>query len=89
MPALRLRTDRLSWEVVGDEIVALDLSRSEYLGLNPTATALWQTLAAGATREELIDALVQRFEVTVEQAGIDVDGFIAELQALEMLEPVP
>jgi hypothetical protein len=87
VPALRLRSDRLSWEIVGDEIVVLDLSRSEYLGLNPTGTALWQALADGATRDELVEALVQRFDVTSGQAAGDVDGFIAELIALELLEP--
>jgi hypothetical protein len=86
MRQLKLRAEQLTWEVVEGEIVALDLASSEYLGLNGTGAALWQRLAAGATRDELIDGLVARFDVAADQAGRDVDAFVADLGTLGLLD---
>ena len=77
--SLRLRTDNLSWQLTGENIVVLDLTSSVYLQLSGSGRLLWECLAEGATRDELIDALVNRYEIDADRAGADVDDFLSDL----------
>lgn len=83
---LRLRPEALEWRGVDDEIVALDLDRSEYLHLNPSGAALWQRLVSGATRPQLVRHLVDAYGVAEDRATTDVDAFIADLAAKRLLD---
>lgn len=82
---MKLRTYELEWKQIDDEIVALDGRRAEYLAVEGSGVALWQTLHAGASREQLIGLLVSRYRIAPERAGADVDAFIAELTAKDLL----
>jgi hypothetical protein len=82
----RLREEGVSWRRIDDEVVAVDVATSTYLAANDSGTVLWQTLAGGATRDELVTALAERFGLDAEQAGADVDAFLAQLEAQGLLE---
>lgn len=86
MTTLRLRRDRLTWIDTDEEIVALDEERSMYLSANPSAALLWRALVAGCTREQLVGALVDSFEVDPATAGSDVDAFLEDLGTRGLLE---
>jgi hypothetical protein len=83
--AIRLRQEGLEWRAVEREIVALDSTRSRYLSANRTGAVLWTALGAGATREELADLLVERFDVDVPTALRDVDAFVDALERQGLL----
>lgn len=83
---LRLRQEALTWRVVEDEVVALDLHDSVYLAANRTGARLWALLAKGTTREALITSLVEGFGVTTEAAVADVDRFLSQLSQRRLLE---
>lgn len=83
---LRLRGDRLSWRVLDGEVVALDAAASAYLGANQSGAILWELLAAGTTRPELATALVDRYGLDRATAEADVDRFVADLRAADLLE---
>jgi len=83
---LRLRADRVSWREIDDEIVAVNVATSTYVSANASGKVLWHALADGATREELVDALVATFGIDRTQAGGDVDRFLAELAENGLLE---
>lgn len=87
MSGTRLRSDGIAWEVVEDEVVILDLSSSEYFGLNSTGTALWHALLEGASDDELIQTLLDTFDVDDAQARTDVTAFLSALRAHGLLEP--
>lgn len=87
MERLRLRADGVDWQRVDGEIVALDFVQSRYLAVNATGTALWASLAKGATREELAGLLIGAHGISQTQAHEDVDAFVAWLQAEGLLEP--
>lgn len=60
-------------------VLPLAKSTAEFNGmltLNETGVILWQRLEGGASREELISALTEEYEVTAEIAAIDVDKFL-------------
>ncbi len=66
--------------------MALDRSESVYLAINPTGAALWPALVRGATVDELVGILLQRFDVEAGQARADVTAFVAELDGRDLLE---
>jgi hypothetical protein len=85
MTELHLRNDNLSWRELDGEIVAFDGGKSVYVATNKTGTRLWQALAAGATRDQLVADLVATFDVSEDQAAADVDRFVADLRANGLL----
>lgn len=86
MSEFRLRGQDLSWRELDGEIVALDGGKSVYVATNRAGTLLWQRLAAGATREQLADELVDAFGIAADQAATDVDRFVSELETNGLLE---
>ena len=60
--------------ITADEIVILDEAKELYLATNPTGTLLWNALAEGTTRPELISLLVETYDLDHHQAADDVDA---------------
>jgi hypothetical protein len=86
---LRLRSTGLEWRVIEDEIVALDLPSELYLGVNQSGSLLWNALERGATEEELVRALVDRYGVGESDAQRDVAGFLSALRERGVLQSEP
>ena len=84
---MRVRDESVAWNEVDGNVVVLDLESSTYFSTNTTGTVLWHLLVPGASRSELVTALVERFEVDADAAGRDVDAFVAELERVKLLEP--
>jgi Coenzyme PQQ synthesis protein D (PqqD) len=81
----RLRESELEWKQIDDEIVALDARRGDYLAIDGAALTLWPALVEGATRADLVDRLVREFGIDADRAGVDVDAFVADLLAKDLL----
>lgn len=86
MSELRLREDGLKWREIEGEMVAVDVRTSTYLSANPSGMALWEPLAAGTSREALVATLVEAFGIDRARAAADVDAFLGELRARDLLE---
>ena len=86
MTVLRLRATGLTWLETDGELVALDEQAATYLSGNPAAALLWPELAAGATKDDLVEALLDAFEVDRPRAEADVEAFVADLQARNLLQ---
>lgn len=84
---LRLRPDAVAWREVDGEVIALGLESSTYFGTNSSGTVLWKRLAEGATRGELVDALVTTFGLEEAHAQSDVEAFVGDLRSRGLLEP--
>ena len=82
---LQLRTDELEWKQIDDEIVALDGREATYLAVNGSGALLWQALARGATRDELIAALCRAYGLDEVRASVDADAFLAALSEQGLL----
>ena len=83
--ATKLRPTRLSWRVIDDEVVVLDLQHDEYFTLNAAGAAVWHLLVDGATVEQLVDALMARFDVDADAAARDAAAFVASLRERDLL----
>ena len=69
-------------------MVALDLDSSQYFAANQTAAEVWEALADGATTDELVARLCERFEVGPEVARADVERLLGSLRSDGLIEPV-
>jgi hypothetical protein len=85
---LKLRADGVAWREIEGETLLLDLRTSTYLAVNPSATVLWRQLEVGTTRDELVAALAREYELDDELAGADVDDFLADCRARDLIEEV-
>ena len=84
--SLKLRSGRLEWRELEGEIVALDVGSSNYIAIQGSGVALWPLLVEGADRDRLVRELVERFGVSEEDAGRDVDAFLDDMRAQDLLE---
>ena len=83
---LRLRQSRLEWRSLDGEVIALDTERGVYVGTNHTGRVLWEALARGATREQLVEALIHEYELERATAERDVDGFLEYVRDQQLLD---
>lgn len=67
--------------------MAVDLRSSVYFAVSPAGAIIWPELATGATRSALVERLAQSCEIGTDQAGKEVDDFLASLAELDLLEP--
>jgi hypothetical protein len=81
----RLREGGLSSCSVGGELVVLDLDSSEYLTIRGSGVYLFELLGVERGRDELVAALLARFEVDEGTARDDVDRFLADLAEAGLL----
>jgi hypothetical protein len=82
---MRLRSDDISWQVVGDDLVVLDLTGSMYLQLNGSGRTLWERLSSPCSAADLASALVDAYGIPADRAQADVDVFVAELRRRSLL----
>jgi len=82
---LRLRKEALDWLTVDKEVVVLDGEKDLYLGTNPSGAMLWRALSTGTTRTELVQLLVDAFEIDHETAIRDTEAFLAALGERNLL----
>jgi hypothetical protein len=78
---LRLRAEELDWQELDSEIVVLDGRTAAYLSVNGSGAMLWRLLARDATREQLVHALLDTYDVEQARAEADTDAFLSTLSA--------
>ncbi len=74
-------------EVEG-QILLLLPGEHDLFTLNASGRLVWLCLIAGASEQDMADALVRQFGVTGEQARADVRSLIDALVAREIIAPV-
>jgi len=83
--AVRLRSAGLSYREVGGELVVLDFDGSQYFTIHGSGVLLFEMLKEQRTREELVAALLARFDVDEMTARRGVDSFLADLTGAGLL----
>lgn len=73
---IEISPDVLFQEVSG-ETVLLDLASEQYFGLDAVGTRIWALLNEGATADDVVETLLEEYEV--ERATLEAD--VAELLA--------
>lgn len=74
--------------VLDGEAVLLNIRTGAYFGLNVVSTHIWELYGEGKTLAEVVDGVLDRFEVECQQAEGDVRDFTQTLVERELLLPV-
>ena len=78
-------------EVAGQAVVvAVSPAAATFNGmvyLNPTSAMLWRQLEQGATMDELVEAVLDRYTVDRPSATLDVDTFLVTMFQAGFVEP--
>jgi hypothetical protein len=79
---------------IGDEFVLVPLAGrgadiDAILNLNRVGAIIWEQLDGTRTGVEVVDALLERFEVDRQQAEEDYLAFLTKLRGLKVAIPVP
>src|SRR5947207_14538013 len=83
---LRLRSADLRWQAAESDLLVLDLRNGLYLELNRSGALLWELLARGTSRTELVDRLARTYNLAPPRAQAGVDRPGKELSARALLE---
>ena len=82
---LQLENSRVTWRVVEDEAIAIDLESAQYLSINSSGVGLLERLANGTTYEEMSEHLQTEFGIDQETADRDARAFVASLRELGLV----
>lgn len=76
---------------LGDEMVLLDLDQGLYYGLNAQGAFIWARLEPTPCVGDLLDAILDHFDVEAERAHADLSRLLCEMaeRGMVALAPVP
>ncbi len=77
--SLQLRTEDLEWREIAGDIVVLNARDASYLTLNGSGALLWRMLTTSTTRDELVGALLDAYDVSESTALADTTAFLQTL----------
>lgn len=86
MPPALVLSERTYLRSSGGEAYLVGPGPGTQLRLSVVAAAVAQELSSPITREELHGRLIDRFDVSAEACSEEVDRFVAELEARELVE---
>lgn len=76
------------FQKVDDEVILLDMTSGEYYGLNDVGSRMWTLFQQGQSAQEVLDALVQEYNVSTERLSNDIHQFLRQLQSRGLVEIV-
>jgi hypothetical protein len=75
---LQRRPDML-FSHIDDEVVMMSIESGEYYGLNPIASKIWELLEKPHTTVQLVELLMQEFDVDEQTCREDVLQFLRQM----------
>lgn len=88
MTKYRVASDALAASL-SDGAVLLHLHTKRYFSLNDTGSRIWALLEQQASEEEIVDALVREYDVTLSDALQAVHRLVEDLLVEHLIEPIP
>ena len=65
---------------VDGEMVLLDMESENYFGLDEVGTSIWQAMQEKETLKEVLELLLEQYEVEEEMLENDLSDFVRKLQ---------
>lgn len=82
---LKPNDDVVFTEFDGGDGILVDLKTKKYFQMNVTATEIWQGLDKGKTRDEIINSIINEYDVMPHHAALSVQRLIATLQEFNLV----
>jgi len=73
---------------VDDEMILLDMKSENYFGLDEVGTAIWQGIENNETLKDVLDTLLEEYEVESSVLENDIISFVQKLQDSGLVEVV-
>lgn len=77
---------QVSSNLLDDEIVTLDVQEGAYYLLNPVSARIWSMIQTPKVVDEIIDTLLEEYEVTPERCSSEVLDLLRDLAARKLIE---
>lgn len=84
-----VRTDRQETVRVGDGAVVMHVDTGVSYSLNAVGAWIWEQLAIPSDVDRLCEGLTERYEVSEERAGKDLEARLTDLQRTELVSRAP
>lgn len=87
---MKLKNEMLLREVAG-EIIAIPVGKTALnfngmICLNEVGAEIWKGLQEEQSKEEILERILQEFEVSREEAAADLEEFLQQLRHNDLLE---
>lgn len=79
--SLPCRSERTAFRVIAGEGLVMVIDRRELHRLNPVGARVFELCDGATSIDGIVDAIAGEFEVDVATARLDVQRFVAELEA--------
>jgi hypothetical protein len=70
---------------IDDEVVMMSIETGEYYGLNPVASRIWELLETPCTFHQLVNMLMQEFDIDETACQKDVMKFLDQLMEKKLV----
>jgi hypothetical protein len=80
-----LATENVLTAHIEGEAVLLHVGTKNYHTLNPTAAFIWKQVERGATREAVVEAICERFEVEQAEAEAALERLLRQLEDRQLI----
>jgi hypothetical protein len=88
-PTYRCNAADVAHQTLDDEIVVLNLRTGVYGTILGSGVTIWSALVHGVSVPELVNELADHHGIDVEEIAPEVEAFMAEVVAHELVETVP
>lgn len=68
-----------------NKLIIFDTEKSTLYSFNPTARFIFELIKKGLTTDEVADKMTKKFNVSLDQAKKDINEFVVELKAKEII----
>lgn len=86
MPTTYQRSQQAIFSQVGSDIVALNVERGAYYGMEEVTACVWELLATPQTLDQLCARLVEIYDVDPSACRTDVEALLETFEAEELIE---
>ena len=80
-------SDDVLFQEVGGETVLLDLGSENYFGLDEIGTRIWSLLREAKNADEILDVLLQEYEVDKVTLESDLNELLGKLLEAGLIRP--
>jgi len=78
--------DTVFAQEVDGEMVLLDMNSENYFGLDPVGTDIWKAMQEQETLKEVLDTLLEQYDVEEEVLKEDLSSFVKKLLENGLIE---
>ena len=82
------RTEKGLFSNIGGETVILNLATNEYYSLDEISTFIWEKLESTPTIDEVVEHVMNKYDVSRDQCKQDVTLLFNELVSIDLIEKV-